>query len=363
MKRIVLEREHTIVESRQRAWDNAPMPPAPDGRTLAVMLCNYNHGRYLHRSLGAILSQSRPPDEFVIVDDGSTDDSVAILEEYARNNSTVRLIRHPRNLGLNAAMDTGLAAVTSEYVYLAASDDYVKPGFFESAMAMAARYPEAGLVFGKLLVGWEGGFEEPSQDFPGWREPTFASPRRYLDEYLRRAPALHSRTVSTIYRRACVTEIGGTQPALGYWVDTFTSRAVALKYGACFIPQYCAVFVFNTVGFQGSQVSDLERGLKPLRAAAELMRSPAFSDRFPAWYVTEWNAAAREEFIGLHCWVKHGMSAYTARHRRRLRFGKDRAVGRLLAFVLTLPEMVAARVARWSARKRLLAAIPPMDAA
>ena len=335
------------------------MPAVRDGLTLSVMLCNYNHGRYLHRSVGAILGQSRPPDEFVIVDDGSTDDSVAILEEYARTNPSVRLIRHPRNRGLVAAMETGLADVRSEYVYMAASDDYVKPGFFESAMAMAARHPEAGIVFGRLLLGWAGGFEEPGPDFPEWREPTFASPARYLEEYLRRAPAIHSLTSATLYRRSCLEEVGGTHEELGFWADAFTSRAIALKHGACFIPQACAVFVFSPAGYCGSQVSDLERGLRPLKAAGALMRSPAFADRFPASYVSQWKRGAREEFIDFHCWVKYGLSAYESRHRRRLRFGKDRAAGRLMALTLTLPQMVVARAARWTARRRLLSSIPP----
>jgi glycosyltransferase involved in cell wall biosynthesis len=328
---------------------------------LSVTLCNYNHGRYLHRSLGAILSQSRPPDEFVIVDDGSTDDSVAILEEYARRHPCVRLIRHPRNLGLNAAIDTALAAVSGDYVYMAASDDYVKPGFFEAAMALAARHPEAGLVFGKLLVGVEGGFEEPGEDFPRWREPIFASPELYLHDYLRRAPALHSLSMSTIYRRACLVEVGGMRREVGYWVDAFTSRAIALKYGACFIPQHCAVFMFNPAGFFGSQVREVDSGLRPLKAAAELMRSPAFSDRFPAWFVAEWMRRAREEFLALHCWVRHGLSAYEARQQRRLRFGKHRAAGRMMALVLTLPEIVKARLARWAAQRRLLASTPALE--
>jgi glycosyltransferase involved in cell wall biosynthesis len=336
------------------------MPAARDGCTLSVMLCNYNHGRYLHRSLGAILGQSRPPDEFVIVDDGSTDDSVAILEEYARAHPSIRLIRHPHNRGLHAAMDTGLAAVSCEYVYMAASDDYVKPGFFESAMALASLHREAGIVFGRQLVGWAGGVEEPGEDFPEWREPTFASPARYLEEYLRRAPAIHSLTSATLYRTACLHEVGRAHQDLGFWEDAFTSRAIALKHGACFIPQPCAVFVFSPAGFCGSQAGDLERGLKPLKAAAQLMRSPAFADRFPAWYVDEWIQGAREDFISFHCWVRYGLSAYGARHRRRLRFGNDRAGARALAFALTLPEMILARMARWAARRRLVASVPPL---
>ena len=328
--------------------------PAADGRTLSVMLCNYNHGEYLHRSVGAILTQSRPADEFVIVDDGSTDDSLAILDGYARDHASVRLIRHPRNLGLNAAMDTALAAVTGEYLYMAASDDYVKPGFFESAMALAARHPEAGLVFGRLLGGWEGGIEEPGPDFPDWREPTFASPQRYLDDYLRRAPALHSLTMSTIYRRACLVELDAAQRDLGYWVDAFTSRAIALKYGACFIPQDCAVFMFNPAGFAGSQVSDLGRGLRPLQAAAALMRSPAFADRFPASFVVEFERRAREELIALHCWIKYLLPAQQARRRRMRALGRRfGSAGRRLAWMLMAPRILLAKGAQLAAMRPL----------
>lgn len=328
--------------------------PAADGRTLSVMLCNYNHGEYLHRSVGAILTQSRPPDEFVIVDDGSTDDSVAILEGYARDHPSVRLIRHPRNLGLNAAMETALKAVSGEYLYMAASDDYVKPGFFENAMALAARHPEAGLVFGRLLGGWEGGIEEAGPPFPDWPEPTFASPERYLHEYLRRAPALHSLTMSTIYRRSCLREVDAAQRDLGYWVDAFTSRAVALKYGACFVPQDCAVFFFNAGGFCGTQVRDLDRGLSPLKAAAALMRSDAYSDRFPDWYVADWERRARDEFIALHCWTKYLLPAQEARRRRMRTLGRRFGnAGRRLAWLLMAPRILLAKGAQLTAMRPL----------
>jgi glycosyltransferase involved in cell wall biosynthesis len=325
--------------------------------TLAATLCNYNHGHVVRRAIDAILAQSRPPDEFVIVDDGSTDDSVAVIEEYVRDNSWIRFIRHPRNLGLNAAIDTALENASSDYLYMAASDDHVKPGFFEQAMALATRYPEAGVIFGRQMRAWESGVEELQDEFPSWTEPTFASPPRYLEEYLRQSPALHSLTAATIYRRSCLKEVGGMPAELSYWVDTFTARAIALKHGACFIPSACAVFSLHPNGFCGRQVKDPRRALAPLPHIVARMRSPELADRFPARYVDEWERESVKDAIAFHSWMKYVVPAKEAHHRRRRALAALGPAGRVMALVLTLPRLVLAvgqsRLVRWSLRAGL----------
>ena len=52
--------------------------------SLSVVLPNYNHGHLVRRALAALVEQDRPPDEIIVVDDGSTDDSLAILRDFAR---------------------------------------------------------------------------------------------------------------------------------------------------------------------------------------------------------------------------------------------------------------------------------------
>jgi len=73
--------------------------------TLTAGFPNYNHSHYLPQAIEAILSQSRPPDEFIIVDDASTDNSVEIIESYARQDSRLRLVRHEHNQGAVASLD------------------------------------------------------------------------------------------------------------------------------------------------------------------------------------------------------------------------------------------------------------------
>ena len=328
----------------------------PAGRaTLSATLCNYNHGHVVARAIQAMLSQSRPPDELVIVDDGSTDDSVAVIEALARANPCVRFIRHPRNLGLHAANDTALRHVTSDYLYMAASDDYVKPGFFARAMALAARYPQAGLVFGRQMRLWQSGVEELQDEFPAWTEPTFASPERFLEEYLRRAPALHSLTTATIYRRTCLEEVGGMPAELGYWADTFTARAVALKHGACFIPDACAVFFFNPSGFCAREIRDLDRALAPIPHILARMRSPELAGRFPPAYVEEWAREGRRDVIAFHCWLRYLLPAKEDWRRCQRTLAQKGPTSRALASLVTLPRLGKAFVAHRIALRSLLA--------
>jgi glycosyltransferase involved in cell wall biosynthesis len=64
--------------------------------TISVVLPNYNHAEYIGEALEAILSQSVRPKEVIVVDDNSTDGSIAVIEKFLRRDSIIRLIRLPR---------------------------------------------------------------------------------------------------------------------------------------------------------------------------------------------------------------------------------------------------------------------------
>jgi hypothetical protein len=68
--------------------------------TVSVLLCNYNHARYLADSLSAICNQTRLPEEVIVLDDGSSDNSLEVIEDFARRYSFIRVLKNEINRGL-----------------------------------------------------------------------------------------------------------------------------------------------------------------------------------------------------------------------------------------------------------------------
>jgi glycosyltransferase involved in cell wall biosynthesis len=132
--------------------------PEPARSTLSVILPNYNHGRFIGRAVTALLSQERKPDEIIIIDDGSTDDSRDIINAISSTSAIVRVLVNGTNKGVTLSLMRGLDAATATYVYLAAADDWVLPGFFAAALQLLESHPQAALVCGEanLVAGRTG---------------------------------------------------------------------------------------------------------------------------------------------------------------------------------------------------------------
>lgn len=106
----------------------------------------YNVERYLRPCIESALAQTLADIEIVCVDDGSTDSCPAILDEYARNDSRVKVI-HKENGGYGMAMNRGLDAITGEFFAVLESDDIIQPDSYEILYATALEY-DADIVRG-----------------------------------------------------------------------------------------------------------------------------------------------------------------------------------------------------------------------
>lgn len=98
---------------------------------LSVIVPVYNKKDYIHPCLDSILRQTLRDIELVVVDDGSTDDSPRICDEYAANDARVRVIHKP-NGGLVSAWKAGVLAATAPYVGFVDADDWVDDGYYEA---------------------------------------------------------------------------------------------------------------------------------------------------------------------------------------------------------------------------------------
>lgn len=98
---------------------------------ISIVVPVYNAGKYLERCLDSILSQTYADFELIAVDDGSTDNSPKICDEYEQKDSRIIVI-HKQNSGAVAACDDGLKIARGEYVCFIDSDDFVAPDYLES---------------------------------------------------------------------------------------------------------------------------------------------------------------------------------------------------------------------------------------
>lgn len=266
--------------------------------TLSVILPNYNHAASLPRALDALLHQSRPADEFIVVDDGSTDDSLNILHRYAANHPTLTVLQHETNQGVLAAARTALAHSTSDYFYGAAADDVVLDGFFEDAMAHTEAHPGAATVFGKVQVTYTDHREPEVQSIPAVTGTAFIAPPMFLD-LLHHLDAGFSLCAATIYRRDAFDDAGGFIAPLGSWSDTFVTRTMSLRHGAVYLGGRgpCVQWNANPTSYS-HRTLDREKITRVGRTAAELMRSPAYRDLYPEAFVRRWETRWQLEMAG-----------------------------------------------------------------
>jgi glycosyltransferase involved in cell wall biosynthesis len=242
---------------------------------LSVVVPNYNHARYLESALRAHLEQTRPPLEVIVVDDASTDDSVAIVERLARDHPRLRLIRLAKNGGVNAAINRGLREARGDYVCFSAADDLVTADFAARSMETLARYPAAAFCFfdPARRVGDAGRLEPcPMYMSDG---PCFVPPIS-LRQLLKRG--WFGLPGFVVYRRDAIVAVGGFVEDLDSWADNFANCVLGFRHGAAYVPEVLTVFrvLPDSYSAMCGRQTQLHRALT--YRVVDLLRSPRFGD-------------------------------------------------------------------------------------
>ena len=113
--------------------------------SLSIIIPIYNVEDTLRRCLDSIVGQRIGNSEILLVDDGSTDGSSAIADEYAAGHAQIRCFHKP-NGGLSDARNYGLERARGRYVAFADSDDELAPGTYRQLMGILARHPDYGIL-------------------------------------------------------------------------------------------------------------------------------------------------------------------------------------------------------------------------
>jgi glycosyltransferase involved in cell wall biosynthesis len=105
------------------------------GKTVSVIVPVYNAARYLERCLNSILKQDYKDLDIILVNDGSTDESFYILEEYRKRDPRIRLISQ-QNAGPSEARNRGIEVATGDYLCFVDADDWLDDHFLERMVSV-----------------------------------------------------------------------------------------------------------------------------------------------------------------------------------------------------------------------------------
>lgn len=164
--------------------------------SVAVIIPVYNRPDYLRAALDSVFAQTRLPDEVLVVDDGSTDNTAAVAQEYPG----VTFIRQ-QNSGASAARNRGIQAATSEWVAFLDSDDAWHPDKLRLQLHALEQHPECDVCtsnWQQLVVPETGSRRDPPSDL---------SPGLDIAAGLRGSLRLPPGTV--LVRRTRLVELGG----------------------------------------------------------------------------------------------------------------------------------------------------------
>lgn len=171
---------------------------------LSVIMSAHNESAFISESIDSILGQTCADFEFIIIDDGSTDDTRGIIS--AVDDDRIRLLVNPRNLGLARSLNVGLRECRGRLVARMDANDIADRRRFERQMAAFASDPDLDLVWtGATYVSRSGETLCPKRS-PGLQEAV---------ALIRDAPTSipvgrnHVNHMTVMFRRATVDKVGG----------------------------------------------------------------------------------------------------------------------------------------------------------
>lgn len=206
----------TMVPRVPSMIDESPAPLSPERRALvSVVIPCFNYGRFLPGAVASALDQPGIDVEVVVVDDRSTDDSLAVARSLAAVDDRVVVVEQAENLGHVRTFNAGLARATGDFVVRLDADDLLTPGSLTRAVALFERNPGVGLVY-----GYARHFEE--DDVPVPREGSVSWTVWRGHDWIARRCARGTNCITTpeaVVRSSVLRDVGGLNTRLRFAQD------------------------------------------------------------------------------------------------------------------------------------------------
>lgn len=255
-------------------------------QSVTVVVPNYNHSAYLPRLYQSLKDQTLQPDEIVVVDDASTDDSLKVLRSFAAVMPHMRIVALDRNLGAIGAINRGLREASGDLVLLLAADDTIEPDMLERLATALEQHSQAALACGEAMLKLNNGTVLGIRPIilPAFQE-RFIAPHE-MRSLLLGIDHIFVGTV-TLYRRTLLMRAEGLDAGLGSLSDSFVARRLALEHGFVFVPRPLGTWYQIPQGFSRSVAATPNHQLRLIakaRALIEAERPGVYPDGYASLF-------------------------------------------------------------------------------
>lgn len=208
---------------------------------ISVVIPLYNKEQFIQHTLEAVLGQTYQDFEIVIVDDGSTDNSVS--EARKVNDTRIRIVSQ-ENAGVSAARNRGIEEARYDLIAFLDADDEWKPTYLETQMALAEKYPQCNV----FATNYE------FRDTEGNTRPTIIRRLPFDDEdgiltnYFEVASHSHPPicSITIMVRKSAIQEIGGFPVGIAAGEDLLTWARLAVRNDIAYSKNVVSIYIIET---------------------------------------------------------------------------------------------------------------------
>lgn len=228
----------------------------PHSIKISAILPNYNDSELLPNAIQSLLNQTETLTEIIIIDDGSTDNSLAIIEDLMNQHHHIRLVQHEKNQGVCAALNHGIEHATGDYVILCAADDWYNENMIALAKQAIRKTPRAGLICGDAIINRFDMQESFKRTLPYSKKNDWITP----DEFQAIAKSGYvgfNGGGGMLLKRQAILEAGLLHPELRWHCDWLLYFAIAMKHGIYYVDE-----VFIHIHMRQNSYSEGKRHLK-----------------------------------------------------------------------------------------------------
>jgi len=204
-------------------------------KIFTAITANYNDAATIRRTVVSVAANKEFLKEHIIVDDGSTDDSVDVLNSLKKEFPHLRVIITGKNRGTNLAVQEGLNRAKGKFVFFVSANDYMGENVLNRAVEALRTYPNTKIFVSDVCYFDDKGDRKWVRSFSNQNNAIFLSQNVLMNWQKKFRPLVNGSAILSI--DALKDTNAMDDPLLEYHTDWFAFHAVAYRYGLVYLPQ------------------------------------------------------------------------------------------------------------------------------